>query len=136
MTQYWLMKSEPDEYGWDDLTRDGETKWSGVRNFAAAKNMRAMEKGDLAFFYHSRTGLAVVGIMEITRSHYPDPSADNDKFVLVDVRPVKALVRPVPLQEIKANPKLSDMALVKQSRLSVSPVSAAQWVEIIAMAEK
>lgn len=134
--QYWLMKSEPDEYSWEDLIRDGKTAWSGVRNFAAAKNMRSMVKGDQVFFYHSREGLAVVGIMEIAREHYPDPAAQNDKFVLVDVAPLKPLPRPVTLGEIKANPALAEMPLVKQSRLSVSPVSAEQWTEIVRMAEE
>ena len=133
---YWLMKSEPDEYGWDDLNRDGETAWTGVRNFAAAKNMRAMETGDQVFFYHSRTGLEIVGIMTVSRSAYPDPAADNDKFVLVDVKPVKQLTNPVSLKAIKANPKLSEMPLVKQSRLSVSPVGADEWAEILIMADQ
>lgn len=142
--QYWLIKSEPDAYGWDDLVaehndqsdnKDNLGMWDGVRNYAAAKNMRAMHSGDQAFFYHSQKGLEIVGIAEVTRAYYPDPSDASGKFVAVNFKPVRKLKNPVTLKAIKANPKLSDMPLVRQSRLSVSAVSADQWDEILKMAE-
>lgn len=134
--QYWLIKSEPDAYGWDDLVDEKDGIWDGVRNHAAAKNMRAMQIGDQAFFYHSQIGLEIVGIAQVTREHYPDPSDEAGKFVAVNFRPVHKLDKPVTLKSIKANPKLADMQLVRQSRLSVSHVKPHEWQEILQMANE
>jgi predicted RNA-binding protein with PUA-like domain len=131
--QYWLMKSEPSAYSWEQLLKDGKTNWSGVRNFQAAANLKAMKKGDHAFFYHSNEGLAVVGICEIVKEAYPDPGDKTGKFVQVDVKPVAPMKQPVTMAEIKATPALSDMVLVKNSRLSVQPVTAAQWKAVCKM---
>jgi len=124
---YWIMKSEPSAYSWDQLVKDGKTNWSGVRNFQAAANLKAMKPGDRAFFYHSNEGLAIVGIMEIVKAAYPDPSDKTGKFVQVDVKPVGPVPKPVTLSAIKAEPKLKELKLVRQGRLSVSPVSAEEW---------
>lgn len=134
MPQYWLMKSEPDSYGWDDLVAEGEGIWDGVKNAQASNNMKAMKKGDQVFFYHSRTGLDVVGIMEVSEEHSPDVTTDPDRWVVVKVKPVRKLDKPVPLKAMKANPKLKDLAIVKQSRLSVAPVTEGEWEAILAMA--
>ena len=131
--QYWLMKSEPSAYSWQQLNKDGKTNWSGVRNFQAAANLKAMKKGDRAFFYHSNEGLAVVGICEVVNEAYPDPSDKTGKFVQVEVKPVTPMKQPVTMSEIKATPALSDMVLVKNSRLSVQPVTAAQWKAVCKM---
>ena len=125
--KYWLMKSEPSVYGWDQLVKDKRTGWSGVRNHQASNNMKAMQQGDRAFFYHSNEGLAVVGIMEICRLYYPDPSDEAGKFGMVDVKPVLPMKTPVTMAAIKQTPKLKDMVLVKNSRLSVQPVTAEEW---------
>jgi predicted RNA-binding protein with PUA-like domain len=131
---YWLLKSEPFKYAWERLVAEGRTHWDGVRNFQAAANLRAMRLGDRAFFYHSNEGLAVVGTVEIVREFYPDPDPGPGdpagRFGMVDVRPLAALARPVTLKQIKADPALAGMALVRQSRLSVCPVSEAQWRRI------
>ena len=129
---YWLMKSEPGAYGWADLVRDGATEWDGVRNNAARLHLRAMKVGDEAFFYHSMDERAVVGIMRITREGAPDPK-DSD-WVSVRVEPVRPLERPVTLKEIKAEPSLAKMELIRQSRLSVAPVRDAEWAKILEMA--
>jgi predicted RNA-binding protein with PUA-like domain len=129
---HWLMKSEPESYGWQDLIRDGGTEWDGVRNNAARLHLKAMKKGDEAFFYHSMSDKAVVGIMRITREAQPDPK-DAD-WVSVRVEPVRALERPVTLAEIKAEPRLAAMELIRQSRLSVAPVRDAEWKLILEMA--
>jgi predicted RNA-binding protein with PUA-like domain len=126
---YWLMKSEPESYGWADLVRDGGTEWDGVRNNAARLHLKAMKKGDQAFFYHSMSDKAVVGIVEITREAQPDPK-DAD-WVSVRVEPVRALSRPVTLAEIKADPRLAKMELIRQSRLSVAPVRAEEWQVVL-----
>lgn len=131
---HWLMKSEPESYGWSDLVRDGGTEWDGVRNNAARLHLKAMKKGDEAFFYHSMSDKAVVGIMRITRDAQPD-SKDPD-WVSVRVEPVKALPRPVTLAEIKAEPRLSKMELIRQSRLSVAPVRDGEWQVVLSLAEK
>jgi predicted RNA-binding protein with PUA-like domain len=128
---YWLMKSEPDAYSWDTLLKDRKTPWNGVRNYQAANNMKAMKKGDQAFFYHSNEGLEIVGIIEIIKEAYPDPSDATGRFVMVDVKPVAPMKKPVTLKAIKADTKLQDMALLKQSRLSVSPVKADEWKRIV-----
>jgi predicted RNA-binding protein with PUA-like domain len=129
---HWLMKSEPESYSWADLVRDGGTEWDGVRNNAARLHLKAMKKGDLAFLYHSMSDKAVVGIMRITREAQPDPK-DGD-WVSVRVEPVEALPRPVTLAEIKAEPKLAKMELIRQSRLSVAPVRQEEWAKIRGMA--
>jgi len=132
---YWLMKAEPNDYTFEDLERDGVAEWDGIHNHQAANNMRAMKKGDHAFFYRSLKDPAVVGIMEIAREAYEDPDDPKESFVLVDVKAVKPVTSEVSLKAIKAEPKLSDMALVRQSRLSVSPVSDAAWKLICTMAD-
>jgi predicted RNA-binding protein with PUA-like domain len=131
--QYWLMKSEPSAYSWEQLNKDGKTNWSGVRNFQAAANLKKMEKGDHAFFYHSNEGLCIVGICEIVKEAYPDPSDKTGKFVQVDVKPVAPLKQPVTMAEIKATPSLKEMVLVKSSRLSVQPVTATEWKAVCKM---
>ncbi len=131
---YWLMKSEPDAYGWDDLVRDRGTEWDGVRNNAAALNLRKMAVGDRAFFYHSMTDKAAVGVMEVSRTAQPD--GDEGRWVSVAVKPVAPLARPVTLAEMKATPALKDMATIRQSRLSVSPVTDAEWAAMMALAEQ
>jgi predicted RNA-binding protein with PUA-like domain len=131
--QYWLMKSEPSAYSWQQLNKDGKTGWTGVRNFQASANMKAMKKGDRAFFYHSNEGLEIVGIMEITKEYHPDPTDKTAKFGMVEVKPVQAVPTPVSMKEIKATPALKDMVLVKNSRLSVQPVTAAEWKQVCKM---
>jgi predicted RNA-binding protein with PUA-like domain len=131
--QLWLVKSEPSAYSWENLVADGKTAWTGVRNFTARNNLRAMRKGDLAFFYHSVTEKAVVGITKVVREAYPDPTAKEGDWSAVDLAPEKALSRPVALDEIKRNPKLKEMALLRLSRLSVQPVTKAQFEEIVRM---
>ena len=126
---YWLMKSEPGTYSWADLIDDGTTEWDGVRNAAARLHLKAMQRGDEAFFYHSGEERAVVGIMRIAREAAPDPG-DGD-WVSVAVEPVRELARPVSLKEIKGDPKLAKMELVRQSRLSVSPVRDEEWAAIM-----
>ena len=130
----WLMKSEPHVYGWDDLVRDRGTEWDGVRNNGARLHLRAMKKGDEAFFYHSGEVRAVVGIMKITGAGKPD--GEDGAWVKVPVAPVKALPRPVTLKEIKAEPGLAKMELIRQSRLSVSPVRAEEWAMILELARR
>jgi len=130
---YWLVKSEPSTYSWERLVKEGRAHWDGVRNHQAAANLKAMKVGDRAFFYHSNEGLAVVGIAEITKTAYPDPSDKTGKFVMVDLKPVTALKQPVTLAAIKAEPGLKDIALIRQSRLSVMPIEAAAWKLICKM---
>ncbi|HEV2747232.1 MAG TPA: EVE domain-containing protein [Allosphingosinicella sp.] len=129
---YWLMKSEPGTYGWEDLVRDGGTDWDGVRNNAARLHLRAMKPGDEAFFYHSGEERAVVGIMHIAGEGTPD--GESGAWVKVRVEPLRTLERPVTLKEIKAEPKLAGMELIRQSRLSVSPVREAEWAALLALA--
>jgi predicted RNA-binding protein with PUA-like domain len=131
---HWLMKSEPESYGWANLLRDGATEWDGVRNNAARLHLKAMKAGDEAFFYHSMSDKAVVGIMRITREAQPDPKDKN--WVTVRVEPVRALERPVTLAEIKAEPALAKMELIRQSRLSVAPVRDEEWQRVLEMAGK
>lgn len=130
MKQFWLVKQEPSAYSWTDFVRDGKTPWTGVRNFTARNNLRAMRKGDLAFFYHSVTEKAVVGIAKVVREAYRDPTAKEGDWSAVDLAPEKALPKPVALEEIRRNPKLKDMVLLRLSRLSVQPVTKAQFDEI------
>ena len=131
--QYWLMKSEPSAYSWQQLNKDGKTGWTGVRNFQASANMKKMQKGDRAFFYHSNEGLEIVGIMEIAKEYHPDPTDKTGKFGMVEVKPVAPVPTPVSMKEIKATPSLKDMVLVKNSRLSVQPVTAAEWKQVCKM---
>jgi predicted RNA-binding protein with PUA-like domain len=132
--QYWLLKSEPSSYSWDRLVADGRTHWDGVRNHQAANNLKAMKTGDRAFFYHSGEGPAIVGVAEIVKEAYPDPSDEAGRFVMVDLRPVAPAKTAVTLAQIKAEPELAGFALVRQSRLSVVPVSAAEWSLLCKMA--
>ena len=129
----WLMKSEPESYGWADLVRDGGTEWDGVRNNAARLHLKAMKPGDEAFFYHSMSDKAVIGIMKITRAAEPDPK--TPEWVRVRVEPVRPLPRPVTLAEIKAEPSLAAMELIRQSRLSVAPVRDEEWDKVLEMAD-
>jgi predicted RNA-binding protein with PUA-like domain len=130
----WLMKSEPESYSWSDLVRDGGTEWDGVRNNAARLHLKAMKKGDEAFLYHSMSDKAVVGIMRVTREAQPD--AKDPNWVSVRVEPVRPLPRPVTLAEIKAEPRLAAMELIRQSRLSVAPVRDEEWKLVMGLAER
>ena len=132
---YWLVKSEPGTWSWDDQVRDGTTHWDGVRNYQASNNLKAMKKGDRCFFYHSVNETQIVGIVEVVKEYYPDPSDPKGRFGMVDVKAVKPFKRPVTLAEIKDEPRLEEMALIRQSRLSVMPVSDEQWNLILAMGE-
>lgn len=136
MKKYWLMKSEPSVYAWSQLLKDKRTGWSGVRNYQANNNMKAMQIGDEAFFYHSNEGLHIAGIMKIVGLWHPDRDDESGKFGMVDVAPVKTMKNPVTLAAIKTNPTLADMALVRQGRLSVSPVMPNEWREILKMGEE
>lgn len=133
---HWLYKSEPETWSWDQQVARGAkgTHWDGVRNFQAANNMKAMAKGDRGFFYHSGEERQIVGIVEVIKTYYPDPSDETGKFGMVDLKAVEALPKPVTLAEIKAEPKLKEFGLVRQGRLSVVPVEPAQWVLICKMA--
>jgi predicted RNA-binding protein with PUA-like domain len=133
MMAYWLIKSEPHKYAWDDLVRDGRTIWDGVRNHTAAINLRTMALGDQAFFYHSNEGKEIVGIVSIVREHYLDPGDAAGRFPAVDVAPLAALPAPVTLATIKSDAALAQMELVRQSRLSVAPVRAAEWAHIMTL---
>jgi len=131
---YWLMKSEPGAYSWDDLIKDGSTHWDGVRNYQAANNMKKMKKGEQVFFYHSITEKQIVGVMAVTREYYPDHTDPSGRFGMVDVKPLLPVTNLVTLSQIKAEPKLVDLSLVRQSRLSVMPVSATHWKILCKMA--
>ncbi len=133
---HWLVKQEPTAYGWDDLVADGKTAWTGVRSFQARKNLETMRIGDRVLFYHSVVGKAIVGIAVVAREAYPDPTATEGAWICVDIAPVSALERPVTLEEVKANGKLAKMALVRQSRLSVMPVTAAEFDEVVKMSSR
>lgn len=131
---HWLLKSEPVKYPWEQMVADKRTHWDGIRNFQAANNLRAMQVGDRAFFYHSNEGKEIVGVVEIVRTAYPDPGDPSGKFVMVDVAPVMPVKRPVTLAEMKEMPELSGFSLLRQSRLSVCPVGDAEWATICAKA--
>lgn len=131
--EYWLVKSEPDAFSWDQQVANGVEPWTGVRNHTAKLNLKAMKKGDWAFFYHSNEGKEIVGVVEVAREAYPDPTAESGDWVCVDMKAVAPMPKPVTLVAIKADAKLADMALVKQSRLSVSPVTKPQWDHICRM---
>lgn len=135
MTAYFLVKSEPAKYAYADLERDGKTVWDGVRNNAAALQLKAMKVGDQVLYYHSQEGLAVVGVAKVVKEAFPDTTDPTGRFVAVELAPVRPLKRPVTLQEMKANPALAGLEMIRQSRLSVSPVKPAEWQAILAMAE-
>ncbi len=128
---YWLVKSEPVKYSWEQFVKDGSTYWDGVRNYTARNNLQAMKKGDLVLYYHSNEGKEVVGVARVTTESYPDPTTDDDRWVVVDLKPVKALKEPVTLVQIKADAPLAEMVLVKQSRLSVMPVEKKAFDRIL-----
>jgi predicted RNA-binding protein with PUA-like domain len=130
---YWLVKQEPSAYSWENFVADGKTAWTGVRNYTARNNLRAMRKDDQVFFYHSVTGKAIIGVAKVVREAYPDPSATEGDWSAVNLAPVKALSRPVTLDEIKRNPKLKSIALLRLSRLSVQPLTSAEFKEIVRM---
>lgn len=131
---HWLVKSEPSTYAYADLERDGKTVWDGVRNFTARGNLKAMKVGEEVFFYHSQEGLAVVAIARVAREAFPDPGDATGKFVAVELTPVRALKTPVTLAAMKGNPKLENLQVIRQGRLSVSPVTDDEWAEILRMA--
>jgi len=130
--RYWLLRSEPDAYSWDDLIRDGGTEWNGVRNYTARNFLKEMQPGDRAIFYHSNTEKAAVGVMEITRAWQPD--GDDGKWASVAVKPVEKLKKPVSLADIKAEKRLAEIEVLRQSRLSVTPVREAEWKVLLEMA--
>ena len=133
--RYWLMKSEPAAYGWDRLVKEGGTVWDGVRNHRAKNNLQAMQVGDWAFFYHSVTGKEIVGIVEIVRAGLTDPKDESGTWAAVEIKPVRKLERPVTLAEIKAEPALSDIELIRRSRLSVAEIRPEEWDKILDMAK-
>jgi predicted RNA-binding protein with PUA-like domain len=135
MTQYWLIKSEPFKFSWDDLVRLEKDHWDGIRNFQARNNLKAMKKGDICLFYHSNEGKEIVGLCQVFTEHYPDPTDDTGKWVVVDVVPIKPFKRSVTLAEIKATPALADMALLKQMRLSVAPVRPEEFNYLLQLGE-
>jgi predicted RNA-binding protein with PUA-like domain len=132
---YWLVKSEPEAYSWQQLVADGKTAWTGVRNFTARNNLRAMRKGDLVFFYHSGEGKAVVGLARVEKEFYPDPTAEEGDWACVDIGAVKELARPVTLAQIKADKILHETKLATQGRLSVSPLTKPQFEQMLKLAE-
>ena len=131
--KYWLLKSEPDAWSWDNQVKEGTSMWDGVRNYQARNNLKEMKKNDLCFFYHSVTERSIIGIVKVIKEYYPDPTDKTDRFVVVDVKAIKKLKNPVSLDQIKENNKLKDIALVKQSRLSVMPLKKTEWDIIIKM---
>ncbi len=130
---YWLIKSEPGTWSWDDHVKAGTAEWDGVRNYQASNNMKAMKQGDKVFFYHSVKEKQIVGIVEVASEYYPDGTDPSGRFGMVDFKAVQPMTQPVSLADIKAEPKLEDIALIKQSRLSVMPITAAQWKTICKM---
>lgn len=130
---YWLVKQEPETYSWDDLVRDGRTDWSGVRNFQARNNLRQMKAGDRVLFYHSGSGKCVVGIAEVAKAPYPDPTSDDPQWVAVDIKPVKPLKTPVSLASMREHENLGNLLLIRQSRLSVMPVTGEEFEIIVSL---
>jgi predicted RNA-binding protein with PUA-like domain len=124
---YWLVKSEPFKYSWDQFVKDGQTFWDGVRNYAARNNLRAMKKGDLVLFYHSNEGLEIVGIAKVVKEAYQDPTTEEEAWVVVDLKPVKKVKKPVSLKDIKVDPRLANMDLLRLGRLSVQTVKEEEW---------
>ena len=133
---YWLLKTEPSTWSWEDQVKAGVEMWDGVRNYQARNYLMKMKKKDLCFFYHSDSEKLIIGIVEVVKEHYPDPTDKTGRFVVTDVRTKKKLKKAVSLEEIKSNPKLSNMALIKQSRLSVMPLTKIEWDTIIKISEK
>jgi predicted RNA-binding protein with PUA-like domain len=133
---YWLVKSEPSVYSWEQFGKDKETQWTGVRNYAARLHLRAMKKGDEVLFYHSNEGMEIVGIAKVAKEVYQDPTTDDERWVAVDLKPFKQLKHPVSLAQIKEEPRLKDMALVRLGRLSVQPVTDEEWKVVMAMAKE
>lgn len=131
--QYWLVKSEPAAYSWEQFIREGKVVWDGVRNYQARNNLREMKKGDLVMFYHSISGKQVMGIARVTREHYPDPATDDERWVVVEMKPEMDLDRPVSLEAIKGDERLSQIALVRQGRLSVMPLKREEFDAIVEM---
>ncbi|HVT85923.1 MAG TPA: EVE domain-containing protein [Chitinophagaceae bacterium] len=131
---HWLVKSEPSTYSWDQLVKEGSTCWSGVRNYAARLHLMNMKKGDDVFFYHSNEGTDIVGIAKVVKEHYHDPTTDDERWVAVDIKPIRKLKRSVPLDQIKKDKRLSGMALVRIGRLSVQPVTDKEWATILELA--
>lgn len=131
---YWLVKSEPFKYSWDDFVKDKQTHWDGVRNYAARNNLRAMKKGDQVFFYHSNEGLEIVGIAKVAREAYQDPTTDDEAWVVVDLKPVRKLKKAVKLQQVKADERLKEMDLLRLGRLSVGCVREEEWKAILELA--
>jgi predicted RNA-binding protein with PUA-like domain len=130
---YWLIKSEPEVYGWDQLVKDKQTRWDGIRNYAARNHLRSMKKGDQIFFYHSNKGTEIVGIATVSKEHYQDPGTTETAWLAVDIKPMKKLKTPVSLDQIKKEKKLSQMALVRIGRLSVQPVTEEEWNLVMKM---
>ncbi len=131
---YWLVKSEPNKYGWEQFQKDGKTFWDGVRNYAARIHLKAMKKEDEVLFYHSNEGLEIVGIAKVIKEHYQDPTTDDEAWVAVDLKPVKKLKNPVSLDQLKKDKRVSDMALIRLGRLSVQPVKESEWKVIMELA--
>jgi len=131
---YWLVKSEPSTYGWDQLVKDKQTTWDGVRNFAARNHLKAMKKGDEVLFYHSNEGTEIVGIAKVSKEFYPDPTSDDANWVVVDLKPYKKLKKPVTLSQVKSDKRLTEMALVRLGRLSVQPVTESEWKIVMELA--
>ena len=130
-TSFWIIKQEPSQYSWQQFEKDGSTYWDGVRNYQARNNLKAMKKGDKLLFYHSVIGKEIMGIAEVTRESYPDPTTDDERWVVVDLKPLKALKVPVPLEVIKTCQELSGIALIKQSRLSVMPIKKKEFQALL-----
>ncbi|HLF47639.1 MAG TPA: EVE domain-containing protein [Chitinophagaceae bacterium] len=131
---YWLVKSEPSVYSWDDFVKEGQTCWSGIRNYAARLHLRSMKKGDDVLFYHSNEGTAIVGIAKVIKEHYPDPTSDDDRWCAVDLKPLKKIKNPVSLEMIKKDKRLAQMALVRIGRLSTQPVTELEWDIVMKLA--
>lgn len=132
---YWLVKSEPNEFSWDRLVKEKRSMWDGIRNYAARNNLRAMKEGDLVFFYHSNIGKEIVGIAKVVKEAYQDPATGGENWSVVDLSPVKPLNKNVPLNILKSDKSLSEMKIVKQSRLSVSPVTQEEWLRVLELGE-
>lgn len=132
--QFWLVKQEPDSYSWETFVKDGSTAWTGVRNFQARNNLRAMKKGDIVFYYHSNVGKEIVGVAKVTKEAYPDPTAEEGDWSAVEISPVKAVKTPITLEQMKADPVLKNMALVRNSRISVTPVTEEQAEKALKLA--
>ena len=133
--KYWLVKSEPYKYSWQDLLKDKWTYWDGVRNYQARNNLKDMKTGDLVLYYHSNEGKEIVGVSEIIKEYYQDPTTDDERWVVVDLKPVKTLDNPVTLKQIKDEPRLKDIALIKQSRLSVMPIKKKEYDIILSLSK-